>query len=495
MNLPGVARLADAARAARAGDAPRGADQASAPFVLPQPGASTTQGADARATQAAAREARNERGSTRAAREPAQDRVAQRHDAAPGAGRPASEDPQRPASQSRIAEAHGERDERREAAVDDMREPEAVGAADTGPSADVANGRAEDAPMEAAEAAARGEALPGAAPGAPSPDAGLPARMLALLGATPEAQRDVGASLASAMPDASPGAPSADTELPVLTLALPGVMSRVPRDAGSALASSMPGASPASVRGASAGPALHSPTSGLPGVSGPLPAPSSTGSGMPAGSLPGPAVVPDGGNPFAALAALVARAAPGDEATRSDRADLPPLVDPSATPTDAPASLPGAARATSDVAATRLQFAAPVVLPARPELGMDEAFDQRILWMAEQRIGQAEMRVSPEGAGPIDVRLQIDGHRVSAQFSAANADVRQALEAGLERLRDLLGQRGMELADAQVGQQHARPGQGGAPTARGAADVADDADSPVTTVRALRARGLVDEYV
>lgn len=458
MNLPGVARLADAARAARAGDAPRGADQASAPFVLPQPGASNTQGAGARATQAAAREARNERGSTRDAREPAQDRVAQRRDAAPGAGRPASVDPQRPASQSRIAEADGERDERREAAVD-MREPEAVGAADTGPSADVANGRAEDAPMEAAEAAARGEALPSAAPGASSPDAGLPTRMLALLGAMPEAQHDAGASLASAMP----------------------------------------GASPASVQGASAGPALHSPTSGLPGVSGPLPAPtptpSSTGSGMPAGSLPGPAVVPDGGNPFAALAALVAQAAPGDEATRSDRADLPPLIDPSATPTDAPAPLPGAARATSDVAATRLQFAAPVVLPARPELGMDEAFDQRILWMAEQRIGQAEMRVSPEGAGPIDVRLQIDGHRVSAQFSAANADVRQALEAGLERLRDLLGQRGMELADAQVGQQHARPGQGGAPAARGAADVADDADSPVTTVRALRARGLVDEYV
>ncbi|MFZ5655822.1 MAG: flagellar hook-length control protein FliK [Pseudomonadota bacterium] len=214
---------------------------------------------------------------------------------------------------------------------------------------------------------------------------------------------------------------------------------------------------------------------------------------LPASPVPESAALRDGGNPSAALAALVAQG--GDEAMRAERADLPPPLDPLATPTDAPAALPGAARATSDVAAARLQFTAPVVLPARPEVGMDEAFDQRIVWMAEQRIGRAEMRVSPEGAGPIDVRLQIDGHRVTAQFSAANADVRQALEAGMDRLRDLLGQRGMELADAQVGQQHSRPGQGGAPAAHGAVDMADDAQPTVTTLRALRARGLVDEYV
>jgi flagellar hook-length control protein FliK len=176
-----------------------------------------------------------------------------------------------------------------------------------------------------------------------------------------------------------------------------------------------------------------------------------------------------------------------DSALPADDAGLPADAMPAGLAIRNPADIPSSAR---------LQFAAPVALPADPAAGFDDGFDSRIRWMAEQRIGQAEMRVSPEGLGPIDVRLQIDGHRISAQFSAANADVRQALEAGIGRLRDMLGQHGMELADAQVG--HQAPSRDGHRTVPGAArpggaDAGDEA-LPVTTVRVLRSRGLLDEY-
>jgi flagellar hook-length control protein FliK len=196
----------------------------------------------------------------------------------------------------------------------------------------------------------------------------------------------------------------------------------------------------------------------------------------------------------AALAALLPRPTDPVSAARADDVDLLHPTDIASAPADPTTGALAAAvaRPVTD-AGMRIQFAAPIPFPARPELGLDDAFDQRIVWMVDQRITQAEMRVNPEGVGPIDVRLQVEGQRVTAQFNAANADVRQALEAGMDRLRDLLGQRGMELGDAQVGQQrshgHRAPAAG-----RGTGDAGADDASVVTTVRTLRARGLVDEY-
>lgn len=203
---------------------------------------------------------------------------------------------------------------------------------------------------------------------------------------------------------------------------------------------------------------------------------------------------PAGADAFAALAALAIQTPSTKGGTPSvERGDTAAL-DMLASITDANAAAAPAMRAV-EAGVQRVQFAAPIAFPLRPELGLDDAFDQRIVWMAEQRIGQAEMRVSPEGVGPIDVRLQMEGHRVVAQFNAANADVRQALEAGMDRLRDLLGQRGMELADAQVGRQRSQDGRGRPSFGAGNGEGTPEEGSTVTTVRALRARGLVDEYV
>ena len=146
---------------------------------------------------------------------------------------------------------------------------------------------------------------------------------------------------------------------------------------------------------------------------------------------------------------------------------------------------------------------APVVAPAPLPLLLDAEFDDglgaRVTWMAEQRIDHAQIRVSPEALGPIDVRLQLDGHRVNAQFHAAHADVRQALESGMDRLRELLGRQGMELGQAQVG-SGSRQGSDGRANARptDAAPALGDATSgdASKTVRVAipRSRGLLDEY-
>lgn len=143
--------------------------------------------------------------------------------------------------------------------------------------------------------------------------------------------------------------------------------------------------------------------------------------------------------------------------------------------------------------------AAPPVLaqPADPSAGYDDRFSGHIAWMAGQRISQAEIRVSPEHLGNIAIRLQVEGNEVRAEFHSTQAEVRHALEASLPRLREMLSQHGLQLAQAGVGQGQA---QSRKPSGNTAAAGAPETDQPLEdaapsqTPVFRRGRGLLDVY-
>lgn len=123
----------------------------------------------------------------------------------------------------------------------------------------------------------------------------------------------------------------------------------------------------------------------------------------------------------------------------------------------------------------------------------DEDIGDAVRWMADQKIGHAHIKVTPNDLGTVEIRLRLEGDRVHADFSSAQAEVRQALENGLPRLRDMLGQHGFQLAHADVGQQQAPPSQGSASThGEPPAEAETVAETP-RTVR-MTMRGLVDAY-
>ena len=123
----------------------------------------------------------------------------------------------------------------------------------------------------------------------------------------------------------------------------------------------------------------------------------------------------------------------------------------------------------------------------------DEDIGDAVRWMTDQKIGHAHIKVTPNDLGTVEIRLRLDGDRVHADFSSAQAEVRQALENGLPRLRDMLGQHGFQLAHADVGQQQTPPSQGAAPPhGESPADTEALTETP-PTVR-MTARGLVDAY-
>ena len=191
--------------------------------------------------------------------------------------------------------------------------------------------------------------------------------------------------------------------------------------------------------------------------------------------------------------------APADQAGAGrggDAARLLQQLQPTATATDAsaPAFVLPAAPANPVASAPALP-AAPASLPT-PQLnapGFTEDVGAHVEWLAGQKLSHAVIRIAPQDLGPIEVRLQLDGERLSADFSSAQAEVRVALEQGMPRLREMLGQHGFELAhagvgDGQAGDREAPPrGRHGA-TGELAAD--EPAPAPVRVLR----RGLLDAY-
>jgi flagellar hook-length control protein FliK len=123
-----------------------------------------------------------------------------------------------------------------------------------------------------------------------------------------------------------------------------------------------------------------------------------------------------------------------------------------------------------------------------------EDIGARVGWLAGQQIGHAEIRVNPDGLGPIEVRLRLDGDRVSADFLSPHAEVRQALEQGLPRLREMLAGQGFTLANADVGQQAAEQQRPGAPAFRFDGEAGDAGEGELAPIPVRMARGLVDAW-
>ncbi len=84
--------------------------------------------------------------------------------------------------------------------------------------------------------------------------------------------------------------------------------------------------------------------------------------------------------------------------------------------------------------------------------GWDQALSERVLWAASQKLQSAEIRLNPPQLGPIEVRVQMHQDQAQVSFTAQHAVVREALEASMPRLRDMLNASGFNLVDVNVSQ-------------------------------------------
>jgi len=151
------------------------------------------------------------------------------------------------------------------------------------------------------------------------------------------------------------------------------------------------------------------------------------------------------------------------------------------------------------------------LIPGQPvpmqQGGWSEAVVDRVMWLSSQNLKSAEIQLDPAELGRLEVRVHMTQDQTQVTFASPNANVRDALEGQMHRLRELFAQQGMNQLDVNVSDQSlARgwQGQGGDGQSRGGSGSGRhggaEEDLPLGTVSEVRTsslsggRSLVDYY-
>lgn len=92
---------------------------------------------------------------------------------------------------------------------------------------------------------------------------------------------------------------------------------------------------------------------------------------------------------------------------------------------------------------------------------------QKVVWLANQDRQSAQLTLNPPQLGPIEISLDVKNDQATAVFASANAEVREAIETALPRLREMLAGVGVELGQTHVGAESFRQADQGDGNGRG----------------------------
>jgi flagellar hook-length control protein FliK len=91
-----------------------------------------------------------------------------------------------------------------------------------------------------------------------------------------------------------------------------------------------------------------------------------------------------------------------------------------------------------------------------PQVGSsawDEAIGQKVNWMVGAGQQSASLTLNPPGLGPLQVVVSLNNQHANATFTSHQPEVRAALENAIPKLREILGQSGIQLGDCNVNSQ------------------------------------------
>ena len=79
-----------------------------------------------------------------------------------------------------------------------------------------------------------------------------------------------------------------------------------------------------------------------------------------------------------------------------------------------------------------------------------QAFGDKVLWLVNRQVQEAELKLNPAHLGSIDVKVSVQHDQASVVFSSQNGMVRDMVEAAIPRLRDMLNEAGLTLVNVDV---------------------------------------------
>ncbi len=131
--------------------------------------------------------------------------------------------------------------------------------------------------------------------------------------------------------------------------------------------------------------------------------------------------------------------------------------------------------------------------------GWGDAMAARVNWQAGEKIQLAQFSINPPDMGPVEVRISVENEKASVQFHVMNGAVKEALEDAMPRLKELMSQSGMSLADSNVSQQSRDEGGQTAPSGdsqqAGQIPAEQEIEGLMLNTMVRIPQGLVDDYI
>lgn len=82
-----------------------------------------------------------------------------------------------------------------------------------------------------------------------------------------------------------------------------------------------------------------------------------------------------------------------------------------------------------------------------------EKVNDKIVWLANQKIQFAEIHLNPQDLGPMEVKINVQNDQATVTFNSQHQGVRELLELNVNRLREMMSENGVDLAHVDVSDQ------------------------------------------
>ncbi|EKO3903564.1 flagellar hook-length control protein FliK [Vibrio fluvialis] len=109
--------------------------------------------------------------------------------------------------------------------------------------------------------------------------------------------------------------------------------------------------------------------------------------------------------------------------------------------------------ATQTLRADQMQLQQSAPLHLSKEMSADD-MAERVQVMMSKNLKHVDIRLDPPELGRLHIRMNMHGDGASVQFTVSNQQARDVLEHSMPRLREMLAQQGVQLADTSVQQQN-----------------------------------------
>lgn len=80
-----------------------------------------------------------------------------------------------------------------------------------------------------------------------------------------------------------------------------------------------------------------------------------------------------------------------------------------------------------------------------------DQFSDRIIWLSQQGIKSAQIKIHPEDLGPLEINIKVVKDSAAITINSHSAHVTNIIDQSIPRLRDMMASQGLNLSEVHVG--------------------------------------------